>query len=86
MIVCSRSECQTTAGCKCRSPIPDLPADFGKIGGKYHPDTVIANAALLAERERCALIVEQSAGFPTHKLRRKVAMAIRDPATFYVRR
>lgn len=65
---------------------PKLPADWGKINGSDHPDTVIANAAMNAERERCALIVEQMAGFPTHKLRKKIAAALRNPATFYERR
>ena len=36
----------------------DLPADFGKIDGEDHPDTIVASAATQAERERCAKIVE----------------------------
>lgn len=38
----------------------DLPADFGKIDGKDHPDSIIANAATAAERERCAEAVMRS--------------------------
>lgn len=81
MIICSRPECQTTAGCRC----PKLPPNWGKINGEDHPDTIVAKAAMKAERERCAKIVEQMAGFKTHKFRKQVADAIRNPATFYER-
>lgn len=64
----------------------DLPEDWGKVEGKEHPDTIIARAATMAERERCALIVEQMAGFKTHKFRRRVADALRDPNTWFERR
>ena len=36
----------------------ELPADFGKINGEDHPDSIIADAATKAERERCAKIAE----------------------------
>lgn len=66
--------------------IPDLPPDWGKINGEDHPDTIVADASTAAERERCALIVEQMQGFKTHKFRRRVVEAIRNPQTFYERR
>ena len=62
---------------------PDLPHDWGKINGEDHPDSAIARGAMLAERERCARIIESAAGFPTHKLRREAAAAIRNPNTFW---
>ncbi len=62
-----------------------LPPNF-KINGMDHPHSVIARAATIAERERCAQIVEQMAGFNTHKFRKQVAKAIRNPHTFYEKR
>lgn len=36
----------------------DLPAEWGRIDGRDHPETVVARAATAAERERCAAIAD----------------------------
>lgn len=62
-----------------RRPDPVLPPDWGKVDGEDHPDSVIARAAELAERERCAKIAEAAYADPAwHSFYRSAAANIAD--------